>query len=61
MSTKLALDDVYSETSWWTMTSGGGVKGVPEAWIRIQKGTGKQIANRTRSTGATKGTWLAAW
>ncbi len=37
--TKLASDDVYSETSWWTMTSGGGVRGVPEAWIRMQKGT----------------------
>ncbi len=29
MSTKLASDDVYSET--WTMASGGGVRGVPEA------------------------------
>ncbi len=37
--TKLASDDVYSETSWWTMTSGGGVRDVPEAWIRMQKGT----------------------
>ncbi len=37
MSTKLASDDVYSETSRWTMTSWG-LGGVPEAWIRIQKG-----------------------
>ncbi len=27
MSTKLASDDVYSETSRWTMTSGGGREG----------------------------------
>ncbi len=47
MSTKLASDDVYSETSWWTMASGGGVRGVPKAWIRVHKRYGKQI---TRST-----------
>ncbi len=28
MSTKLASNDVYSETSRWTMTSGGGGGGV---------------------------------
>ncbi len=39
MSTKLASDDVYSETSWWTMTSGAGLGGVPEAWIRMKKRT----------------------
>ncbi len=45
MSTKLASDDVYSETSWWTMGGGGGggggggVRGVPEASIRMQKYT----------------------
>ncbi len=39
MSTKLASDDVYSEISWWTMASGGGVRGVPKACIRMQKGT----------------------
>ncbi len=39
MPTKLASDDDYSETLWWTMKSGGGVMGVPEAWINMQKGT----------------------
>ncbi len=40
MSTRLALDDVYSETLQWTMPSWGGELGsVPEAWICIQKGT----------------------
>ncbi len=38
MSTKLASDDVYSKTLWGTMTmGGGGVRGVPEVWIRMQK------------------------
>ncbi len=43
MSTKLASDDVYSETSRWTLTLGGGggdLGGVPEAWTHIQKDTG---------------------
>ncbi len=45
MSTKLALDDVYSETSRWTMT-GVELGGVPEALIHIQKDTGNiTIAN----------------
>ncbi len=47
MSTKLASDDVYSETSWWTITLGGGVRGVPKASSRMQKCTGKQIMRST--------------
>ncbi len=31
MSTKLASDDVYSETLLWTVTLGGRVRGVPKA------------------------------
>ncbi len=26
------IGDVYSETLWWMMTSGGGVRGVPKVW-----------------------------
>ncbi len=48
---QIGMDHVYSETSWWTMTSGGGVRGVPEAWIRMQKCT----ENITRSTEPLKG------